>query len=243
MAFSGFPKNVLSTAVPAPLFNSLLEEIEDIAELRVTLRGLWLLDQKRTLPRMVAREEFLNDRVLRRSFQVSSGSPIKEIERGLELAVGRGTLLLYQPQSRNGETSFYLLNTEGGRRDLSKLRRGVTVLPKDISEPYDGDVEEAADKESNIFALYEDNIGMLSPILSEQLKEAEERYPWPWIVQAFKIAIHQNKRSWAYISAILRRWSAEGKNDGELGRHSPKDDRQKYLDDYQRRWEQSGDKR
>ena len=111
----------------------------------------------------------------------------------------------------------------------------------------------------NIFALYEDNVGTIGPMIAEELKAAEERYPWPWLNEAFGIAVNQNKLSWRYISAILRRWAAEGRakptsqnrdqetsdasdkgtnggrNDGEPGRYSKKDNRQKYLADYQRR--------
>ena len=68
------------------------------------------------------------------------------------------------------------------------------------------------------------------------LKEAEELYPWEWVGEAFKIAAAENRRRWGYISAILRRWAAEGKDDGKSGRYSKKDNRQKYLEDYQRRW-------
>ena len=95
---------------------------------------------------------------------------------------------------------------------------------------------EWGDFPTNIFALYEENVGMLSPIMVEKLKEAEESYPLAWIREAFTIAVTHNKRSWQYISGILRRWAAEGKDHGEPGRHSPEADRQKYLQDYQRRW-------
>ena len=47
MSFEGFPSNVRQTPVPDPLFNQLLEEIQDLGELKVTLRAIWLLGQKR----------------------------------------------------------------------------------------------------------------------------------------------------------------------------------------------------
>ena len=65
----------------------------------------------------------------------------------------------------------------------------------------------SADK-PNIFSLYEDNIGSLAPILAEEMKEAEERYPWEWIREAFRIAAVENKRNWRYVAGILRRWGA-----------------------------------
>jgi DNA replication protein len=63
----------------------------------------------------------------------------------------------------------------------------------------------------NIFVLYEQNIGLLSPLLAEHLIEAEKHYPYDWIEDAFREAVQRNKRSWSYIRAILRRWETEGK--------------------------------
>jgi DnaD/phage-associated family protein len=101
-----------------------------------------------------------------------------------------------------------------------------------------GTVTPAPDDRPNIFVLYEENIGMLSPILAEELKEAEELYPGGWLESAFHIAVTENKRSWRYIAGILRRWAAEGKDegkyDGKSGRHPQKDNRQKYLEDFKR---------
>src|SRR5882724_7834371 len=63
----------------------------------------------------------------------------------------------------------------------------------------------------NIYVLYEQNIGLLSPLLADQLIEAEKHYPYEWIEDAFREAVQRNKRNWSYIRAILRRWETEGK--------------------------------
>ena len=235
MVFTGFKPGTLYTPVPNPIFGPILEQIQDLAELKVTLRGLWLLHRKRGWPRMVSLAEFLEDQALIRGLACEGNDPGREIRRGLEQAVARQTFLNYAGAS--GEVaSFYLLNTESDRRALDQLNRGRSPAPEDHgSSTGDGLVEPAGPK-PNIFALYEDNIGMLTPILAEELKEAEELYPWKWICEAFQIAAAENRRRWGYISAILRRWVAEGKDDGKSGRYSKKDNRQKYLEDYQRRW-------
>jgi DnaD/phage-associated family protein len=97
-------------------------------------------------------------------------------------------------------------------------------------------MEEGPGERPNIFGLYEDNIGTISPLLAEQMKEVEGLYPWSWIKEAFEIAVSGNKRNWRYITGILRRWAAEGKDHGKPGRYPQKDDRQKYFEDYERRW-------
>jgi DNA replication protein len=243
MEFSGFTRGTLYTPVPDPMFGSLLQQIQDLAELKVTLRGIWLLHRKRGSLRIVSLDEFINDRVLLRSFEVHGAEPGEEIRRGLGLAVARQTFLLRQPNPNVPENRFYLLNTEHDRR-ASNREFDYSELSDDIHQmDPNGNTSAPAEHRPNIFSLYEDNVGMLSPILADDLKDAEERYPWPWILEAFKIAIYQNKRNWHYIAGILRRWAAEGRNHGKPGRHSPKDDRQKYLEDYKRRWGRSSSNR
>jgi DnaD/phage-associated family protein len=82
---------------------------------------------------------------------------------------------------------------------------------------------------ANIFALYEQNIGIITPIIAEELKEAEKLYPPLWIEEAFKEAVTLNKRSWKYIARILERWASEGKDRGEYKRDVKKDGPDKYI--------------
>jgi DnaD/phage-associated family protein len=259
MQFAGFSPGTQYTPVPDPLLGPLLEQIRDLAELKVTLRGLWLLHRKRGFPRALPLTELLNDGVLLRGLSVPGGDPREEIRRGLRLAVARKTLLLYQPDPGPPEQQSYLLNTDSDRRALARMQQGGDLPPRDdlwlaevpmetsaedrsFDRAQDKPFDSAQDK-SNIFALYEENVGLLSPIMVEKLKEAEEAYPWPWVQEAFTIAVTHNKRSWHYISGILRRWAAEGKDHGEPGRYSKEGDRQKYLQDYQRRWGRSSGQR
>ena len=46
MKFSGFPPNVSAIPVPEPVLSILLEEIQDPAELKVTLRAFWLCHRR-----------------------------------------------------------------------------------------------------------------------------------------------------------------------------------------------------
>lgn len=233
MGFAGFPRGVRYTPVPDHLFNSLLEEIDDPAELKVTLRGLWLSHQKKGTLRGVSGEELLNDRVLLQGLKAAGQDPREAVRRGLDRAVKRRTFLAYQPDPRRPDYRLYAVNTDSVRRALQRAGSGDFQAPGDVTE--EPAVEPSPDEKPNIYALYENNIGTIAPMLAEQLKEAEELYPWAWISEAFQIAVAHNKRSWAYISTILRRWSDEGKGHGEPGRHSKEDNRTQYLEEYQRR--------
>jgi len=236
MGFSGFHRGTLFTPVPNPLFGPLLEQIQDLAELKVTLRGLWLLHRKRGMPQVLSWRDFFEDVSLLRGLRGPGKDPKQEIRRGLQLAVARGTFLLHRPSEDTESSSVYLLITDAGRSLLTQLRQGETLEVADDGVLPQGWEEEPPGEKPNIFVLYENNVGTLSPMLAEQLKETEEAYPGTWIHEAFQIAVAENKRNWRYIAGILRRWAAEGKDNGKPGRHSQKDNRQKYLEAYQRRW-------
>ena len=241
--FSGFTGKTLYTPVPNPVFGPILEQIQDLAELKVTLRGLWLFHRKRGSLRAVTLDEFLADRSLIEGLKSEKKESSEEaIRHGLRLAVTHKTFLTHELEETG---TIFLLNTEADQRALTRLISGQTSADIEKEHRVDTQVLERR----NIFALYEDSIGSLSPLLAEELKEAEKRYPEPWVREAFGIAVAENKRSWRYVSGILRRWTAEGretkggsrptesgrKKDGKPGRHTEKDHGQKYLDEYQRR--------
>ena len=224
--FVGFPAGrVRSTPVPDLFFSELLPQIDSMAELKVSLHVIWLLARKKGHLRCVRREELLGDGVLLRGLQVPGQMPEHLVEEGLDKAVARGTLLHLALRSEDGqEQSWYFLNSEQGRQSVDEVRQGEVVLDSSavLEEP------QVEAERPNIFVLYEQNIGLLQPMIAEELREAEDSYPAEWIEEAFKIAAQQNVRKWRYIHAILERWAAEGKDDGETGRDS-EEDRYRYI--------------
>jgi len=156
----------------------------------------------------------------------------QEIPRGLDAAAARGTFLR---ASRKGGQEWVLLNTPQDRRAAEALRRGEV-------SPSRGQVEAAAAPmglptgqtglpQRDIFTLYEETIGMLTPLLAEPLQEAEKEYPAAWLSEAFQIAVEHNHRQWRYVERILERWKVEGKDDGTSRGHSTKTrDVGKYFD-------------
>lgn len=218
MTFSEFPRRTQSIPVPSPLFGPLLEQIDDLAELKCTLRVVWALHQKKGSPRFVTLNEMLADRTLV-SALADEGSPDHTaISRAMNRAVERGTLATGALRQNGKWEQLYVLNTEADRTALAKIVGGEVSAGKlSDSVPW-----EAATEKPNVFALYEDNVGMLTPMISDQLREAEETYPASWIEDAFREAVVQNKRSWRYVSRILERWDREGRSHGRSGRYPKK---------------------
>ncbi|MBM3129500.1 MAG: DnaD domain protein [Chloroflexi bacterium] len=198
--FSGFPSGKLDvTPLPNLFFSELVPAIDDLAELKVTLHVFWLLAHGKTP--YVRACDLSADRALARSLTARDAAPEAELERALARAVERGTLLHW----RAGDDALYFPNTERGRRAFEKIER--ESLPRDPIAPEPATTIERP----NIFALYEQNIGLLTPLLAEELKEAEREYPSEWIAEAIQIAVEQNKRSWSYARKILARWKTDGR--------------------------------
>ena len=204
--------------MPAPLLGSLLERIDDLAELKCTLRVISLLSEKKGYPRFLALREVQADEILARSLPDNGKEKSLDIiEKALGKAVKRGTLSFVVTGSGRKRQPVFGLNTESDRAALAKM---ANQRPPDAAteyEPLGAPVERP-----NIFEMYEQNIGLLSPIISDQLREAEAMYHEDWIADAFNEAVANNKRSWRYISAILERWEREGRGYGEPGRHLKK---------------------
>ena len=64
----------------------------------------------------------------------------------------------------------------------------------------------------NIFTLYEQNIGPLTPIVFEILKADAETYPESWLRDAMQEAVSRNIRNWKYVQAILKSWQEKGRD-------------------------------
>jgi DnaD/phage-associated family protein len=79
----------------------------------------------------------------------------------------------------------------------------------------DKDIDTDTEGVAEIFTFYENNIEMLTPRIREEINDAITDYPPSWIMDSMKIAVDNNKRSWGYCRAILKRWKREGKDDGK----------------------------
>lgn len=224
--FSGFPAGkVHFTPLPNLFFSELLPSIDDLAELKVTLHIFWLLHQKKGYPRYVSRRELEADGVLLRGLKGMGQEPGECLGQALERAVARGTLLHVMAQREDERDDWYFMNTDVGRRTVDKIQRGELELEADIL-PSEVRLEV---ERPNIFVLYEQNIGLLTPLIAEELRDAEKAYPADWIEEAFRIAVEHNARRWRYVRSVLERWAAEGK-DSEKVRRGSEGDRRRYIE-------------
>ena len=62
-----------------------------------------------------------------------------------------------------------------------------------------------------ICSTYENEIGLLTPLIADHLGELADKYPLPWITEALAEAVKANVRKLNYAAKILERWHTEGR--------------------------------
>jgi DNA replication protein len=196
----GFHSKASFVSFPDSFFTQTVPKIQELAELKVVLYAAYLILRKRDPSTQGSESSVTYKQLKAEACRLSPELDEETLLQALNSAVEHGAL------------SRSTLSRNGMLEDVYSLT-GDSLQPPTI----------------NIFALYEQNIGMITPMIAEELKEAEKIYPPQWIEEALKEAVALNKRSWRYIARILERWASEGKDSGEYRRDIKKDGPDKYV--------------
>jgi len=227
--FPGFDSNEY-ISLPVEFFTELLPAIEDRAELLVTLYVLWWHQRVGEEQPFFRQHDLAHDERFYMALEDVERTAAEALQEGLERAVARGTVL--QLRARRSPTepeeTWYCVNTPENRARVAALEAGKREVIGNWAGTEEGDFPYLRPVRANIFTLYEQNIGMLQPIIADELREAEREYPSEWIEDAFRIAAERNVRHWRYVRAILERWAREGREDEKTGRRSAKDS-ERYI--------------
>ena len=225
--FAGFPEGKSHyTPIPDLFFQQLLPRIVHPGELKLTIYLFYFYGQLEGTFRFLSRVDFSNDAVFLKGLADNNDKAEAILDEALNLAVERGTLLSAELEISGKKENCYFLNSPRGRAAVRAIQSGQWKMTEPL--PIEQDISQP-----NIFQLYEKNIGPLSPIIAEELGEAQDAFPDEWITEAFRIAVDKDKRSWRYVLAILERWQREGyygrKEKSEDRRSSP-EARRRYIE-------------
>lgn len=229
--FDGFPPGkprVIS--LPATFVTDLLPLIDDLAELKVTLFCFWAIQQREGQFRYLRRSDFIGNAGLMRGLANCAPdiSPEQILDTALNRACERGGLICADVELENQSERLYFINAEPGRIAVEQIKRG------EWQPGENGNSVEIMPERPNIYQLYEANIGPLTPMIAESLKDAEREYPAGWIEEAIRIAVESNARNWRFVQAVLERWRKEGKSHEIAEGHAERDGRRyisgKYAD-------------
>jgi DNA replication protein len=219
--FSGFPDGkVRLTPIPASFFTELLPAIDHLGELKVTLYAIWHIDHQEGNLRYITTRDFISDT----KFISSLGNDAETVlADSIERAVLRGTFLKLCQKGSRPDGTVYFLNSPRGRSSLSGLELGNLILDIENRPSIALEFEQPT-----IFRLYEENIGPLTPMICDILREAESQFPSGWIEEALALAVKKNVRNWRYIDAILRSWQEKGRY--ETDRRDSEKNRRRYIE-------------
>ena len=226
-SFKGFPPRAEVTPLPNIFFSEVLPLMEDAVEVKVVMQIFFLLSRRKGYPRFVRFSELIHDPVIIKGLRETTGNLEIMLKKALDTAVQAGILMHTPIDVQQLSDDVYFINNQAERETIRKILEGsLKIAQVEIRK-----VEEPAQVQpSDIYNLYEQNIGMLTPILAEELQEAEHRYPAEWIQEAFRESLRANVRSWKYIHSILKRWEREGKKDGKpVGDSRQERDPDKYI--------------
>ena len=192
--------------VPAQLFTEILPRLHNESQLRATLYTWYAIMSKGSGQRYVYLSQLLTDPVLLSWFTHLGGK--NGIQRGLDQSCREGIFL----QLQIGEDDKILApNDESGARLITDMK-SESVAHHNQSRDSSPETNYETTVVSNVVEKYENEIGMLTPVIADMIAIAEQMYPTTWILEALDIAAQSNARSWKYVTAILARWKNEGKN-------------------------------
>lgn len=126
----------------------------------------------------------------------------------------------YQPPSLkdNSQDVTFRYNPVTPTLPTSETNRYIdTDTELDQETELDPEVETEAEENrppspapSELFTLYQSEIGDLTSYIATSIQKALSLYPHDWIKSAIQESSRHNKRSWSYVETILKRWKSEG---------------------------------
>ncbi len=113
-------------------------------------------------------------------------------------------------------------NETRSNQNETRLNQNGTTIPESTTESTtENTTESTSTAATNIFLMYELNIGRPSPAITAELMKAVKDLPVDWIRDAIEEAVLANVRKWNYVKAILDRWKVEGRQERREFRQGP----------------------
>jgi DnaD/phage-associated family protein len=109
------------------------------------------------------------------------------------------------------ENGSYTEMTQNGIPNANQMDTQVRLGKVSLDKSKDSiEKEETNQATGNIIKIYEENIGMLTPISAQKLLSYTDDLSEEVIIKAIEIASLRNKRNTSYITGILNSWIAKG---------------------------------
>ena len=154
------------------------------------------------------------------AFEIDMNEPkAKSLRKLRGLCPSTFIILRTNPEPFQWDLDILLLGL--GQGEKSKFTQipplpPTTVKEREVEVEVKGNIVTPVTPEAilaEIVTKYEQNFGIITPILGEKFKDFAENYRGPveWIHDAFAEAVTNNVRKWAYVEKILDTWQSEGR--------------------------------
>lgn len=108
------------------------------------------------------------------------------------------------PEPPGNSGKFSEIPSEENRREQKRTEEKGT----EESQPVDDDPFSFNPEDP--FVFYQSNFGVMNPFLTEDMTNWCKELSDELVTEAMKRAISQNKRTWAYVTGILKGWHSKG---------------------------------
>lgn len=193
-----------TTRVPNAVLASMLAAPIDADLIAFSLRALWWLERSSAYPKAVQLTDLRTDRTLVEVL----GQPFGDL---LAQSLRRGYFVTHTA----GGTEYLLLNTAS----VARSDDPVTTAPASTNGNADASADADADPWGSVserpttpdaFRAYEQNIGRLTPMIRDSIKQALQDFTDAQIEDAIRIAVENEARSWQFVAGVLRKWTRDG---------------------------------
>lgn len=159
-------------------------------------------------------------------FPLRDDVKLEDIESALSWLADRQMIVRYEVDGRGyfyiSKFKTYQTGTEKEAKSVlpkapdlllsgSRVTQEQVDVAASASASASVNASESESESGEIFKSYEREIGIISPVISDDIVDMlEDGMPAEYFIRAFQEAAKNNKRSWAYAKAILKRYKVEG---------------------------------
>jgi DnaD/phage-associated family protein len=151
------------------------------------------------------------------------GLDAQTLAQGLARTLARGTLITATLTLETQTETLYFANSAAGRDAVAQVTNGHW-LPGEGGTPF-----VILPPRPTVYHLYEENIGALTPLVADDLKDTEAEFGSEALADAIRYAVTAEKRSMRYIRAVLEGWRREGKLNAQAGGYSQGAENRQFL--------------
>lgn len=202
---------------------SLDEKLNSLSSDTCRLLFTWMLPHLDKEGRTYGEPEIIKGTVFPRLKHIS----VKKVEKMLAELHSKGLIFCYSVDN-NAYISYpnfdlHQIGLRKERESRSRIPPNVTEDVRKLSDkhPAEGNRREVniiegkgnPEKLAEIATLYENEIGMITPMIKDELVEISDKYPVDWFKDSVKIMRKAGVRNLRYILKILERWDLEGRGD------------------------------